>query len=254
MEKSALDLLSKLGLNQYESRTYYALSKNGSATAGKISALAKIPRPRQYDVLASLEKKGFVMVQPGRPVKYSAREIAAVSDVLKKTKASEHEAHIKSIDSITGELKDVLVSDSGSDIADSASMDLVWTLRGRGNIYTKMQELIENASQNIVISTSEAGLARKSTTLQKSLKAAKNKGVKISIRAPIKGANAKAAEKLRDYATLNHAENGYRFMLFDNDHAILLLTPEAKNGGAKNEVALWVRSQEFAQNFQKLLK
>jgi len=47
------------GLNQYEARVYIALLKRPMSLS-EVSSAAKIPKPRVYDVVRSLESKGFV--------------------------------------------------------------------------------------------------------------------------------------------------------------------------------------------------
>ena len=59
-------------LNLYEVRVWTALLSRGTATAGILSVLAKVPHSRTYDVLESLAEKGFVMIQTTKPLKYVA--------------------------------------------------------------------------------------------------------------------------------------------------------------------------------------
>src|SRR3989338_6760775 len=70
------EFLSKLrnlfGLNLYEVRIWTALLSRGVSTAGELSDIGNVPRSRAYDVLESLEKKGFVMMKLGKPIKYLA--------------------------------------------------------------------------------------------------------------------------------------------------------------------------------------
>ena len=60
------ELLSKLrryfNLNLYEVRIWTALLSRGVSTAGELSDIGNVPRSRAYDVLESLEKKGFVVM------------------------------------------------------------------------------------------------------------------------------------------------------------------------------------------------
>jgi sugar-specific transcriptional regulator TrmB len=49
-----------LGLNSYEFRAYQALIRLGKATAPKISKLSSVPSSRVYDILSSLESKGYI--------------------------------------------------------------------------------------------------------------------------------------------------------------------------------------------------
>ena len=70
------EFLSKLrryfSLNLYEVKIWAALLSRGVATAGELSDIANVPRSRSYDVLESLEKKGFVIMKLGKPIKYIA--------------------------------------------------------------------------------------------------------------------------------------------------------------------------------------
>ena len=49
-------------LNVYETKVWLALIGKGSASAGEIAELSGVPRSRTYDVLETLEKKGFAIV------------------------------------------------------------------------------------------------------------------------------------------------------------------------------------------------
>ena len=57
-------------LNVYETKVWLALLGKGIASAGEVSTMSGVPRSRTYDVLESLEKKGFAIEKLGKPVKY----------------------------------------------------------------------------------------------------------------------------------------------------------------------------------------
>ena len=57
-------------LNIYETKVWIALLSKGIASAGEIATISSVPRSRTYDVLESLEKRGFAIVKIGKPVKY----------------------------------------------------------------------------------------------------------------------------------------------------------------------------------------
>ncbi len=67
-------MLVRLGFTRYEAKVYVALLVRGTATASEISDLSGVPYTRVYDVLGSLESKGFVASIPGRPMKFQAIE------------------------------------------------------------------------------------------------------------------------------------------------------------------------------------
>src|SRR3990167_8228411 len=91
------------GFNLYEVRIWTALLSRGVSTAGELSEIGNVPRSRAYDVLESLEKKGFVLMKLGKPIKYIA---VKPEEILKRVKTSiqiEAETKIKSIDMIKEE-------------------------------------------------------------------------------------------------------------------------------------------------------
>ena len=67
VQKSFLMKLKDFGLNSYEAKLWVALLSRGVSTAGELSDIANVPRSRTYDVLESLEKKGFIIVKIGNP-------------------------------------------------------------------------------------------------------------------------------------------------------------------------------------------
>ena len=52
-------------LNIYETKVWVALLGKGIATAGEIAEISSVPRSRTYDVLESLEKRGFAIEKLG---------------------------------------------------------------------------------------------------------------------------------------------------------------------------------------------
>ena len=83
VQKDFLERLKDFGLNSYERKLWVALLSRGVSTAGELSDISNVPRSRAYDVLESLEKKGFIIVKVGKPIKYLA---VAPSEVIKPSK------------------------------------------------------------------------------------------------------------------------------------------------------------------------
>ena len=73
VKEEFLSRLRKIfGLNLYEVRVWAALLSRGVSTAGELSDISNVPRSRTYDILESLEKKGFVILKLGKPIKFVA--------------------------------------------------------------------------------------------------------------------------------------------------------------------------------------
>jgi len=60
IEEAERILKEIFGLNKYETQAYLALVK-GARTPKQVSKLSNVPMPRIYDILASLENKGFAI-------------------------------------------------------------------------------------------------------------------------------------------------------------------------------------------------
>src|SRR3989344_2047 len=95
------DFLNKLrrsfNLNLYEVKIWTALLSRGVSTAGELSDIGNVPRSRAYDVLESLEKKGFVVMKLGKPIKYIAVEPTEVVERVKKLIHQEAENNVQKL-------------------------------------------------------------------------------------------------------------------------------------------------------------
>jgi len=62
----------KLGLKEYEAKVYVTLLLYGPLTSTKLARVSKVPHPRIYDVIESLEEKGLIEISNTKPRKYKA--------------------------------------------------------------------------------------------------------------------------------------------------------------------------------------
>ena len=71
-------------LNLYEVKVWTALLSRGTSTAGELSNISSVPRSRTYDILESLEKKGFIVMKLGKPIKFVAIKPEEVVERVKR--------------------------------------------------------------------------------------------------------------------------------------------------------------------------
>ena len=71
-------------LNLYEVKVWAALLSRGVSTAGELSNISDVPRSRTYDILESLEKKGFIIMKLGKPIKFVALKPEEVIERVKR--------------------------------------------------------------------------------------------------------------------------------------------------------------------------
>ena len=71
-------------LNLYEVKVWTSLLSRGVSTAGELSTISDVPRSRTYDILESLEKKGFIVMKIGKPIKFVALKPEEVIERVKR--------------------------------------------------------------------------------------------------------------------------------------------------------------------------
>ena len=190
VQKNFLSKLRDFGLNTYESKLWTALLSRGISTAGELSDIANVPRSRTYDVLESLEKKGFIIMKVGKPIKYIAVPPEEVVERVKKKVTEEAETKTILLEELrTSNVLDELnnLHKQGAELVEPT--DLVGSFKGRKSIYSQMEFMIKNAKKSVILMTSAEGLSRKKEQLSNILSKTKDRKIDIKIAAPIKRNN-----------------------------------------------------------------
>ncbi|MFH1506197.1 MAG: helix-turn-helix domain-containing protein [archaeon] len=259
VQTSFLKKIKDFGLNSYEAKLWTALLSRGISTAGELSDIAGVPRSRSYDVLESLEKKGFIIMKIDKPIKYIAVSPAEVLDRVKKKVQIEANDQVKILDELDNSevLKELsLLHNQGVEMVDPT--DMTGVVKGRELIYDHLNTMIKDAKESIVLATTEDGLIRKSDALKRNLKKAKSKGVKVRIMAPLTAKNKKHASSLKEFGEVKHAKDVQgRFMLVDNESLAFMLQADDKVHPSY-DVGVWVIAPLFGKTvsdmFEKVWK
>jgi sugar-specific transcriptional regulator TrmB len=255
VQKEFLNKLKDFGLNTYEARLWTALLSRGISTAGELSDIANVPRSRTYDVLESLEKKEFIIMKLGKPIKYIAVPPEEVVERVKKRVQSDAENQISMLQAVKD--SDVLkelntLHTQGIDLVEPT--DLSGSVKGRNNIYNHLETAIKNAEDNVIIMTTSEGLIRKADSLKNVLTKASKKGIKIKIAAPITKESQQAARELAKIAEVRHidpSEIKARFTIIDGKDLTFMLLDD-KDVHPTYDVGIWVNTQFFANALKNL--
>ncbi len=251
------EFLNKLrryfSLNLYEVKIWAALLSRGVSTAGELSDIADVPRSRSYDVLESLEKKGFVVMKLGKPIKYIAVAPSEVLERVKKNMKKEAEEKVTRLEELKG--TDVLgelntLHSQGIELVEPS--DLSGSLRGRHNLYNHLELTIRNAEKSVVLMTTAQGLVRKAEGLRHTLESVKKRGVKVRIAAPLSSKEAKeAAKELKGVADVRHTDAKARFCIVDNKDLIFMILDDAEVHPTY-DVGVWLNTPFFASALEGL--
>jgi len=247
------EFLNKLrqyfGLNLYEVKIWTALLSRGVSTAGELSDIGNVPRSRAYDILESLEKKGFIIMKLGKPIKYIAVEPKEVVERAKKLMFDDAKEKVKRLDDLKGgdllsELN--LLHKQGIEFIEPT--DLSGAIRGRHNMYSHMETLLKGAEKNVSIMTTSKGLIRKVESLKPTLEKLKRKGINIKIAAPITKESINVARDLSKIAEVK-ATNGTkiegRFVLIDGKNIMFMVMNDDKVHPSY-DIGVWVNTPYFA--------
>lgn len=253
-EEFLIKLRRYFGLNLYEVKIWTALLSRGVSTAGELSDIANVPRSRSYDILESLEKKGFVVMKLGKPIKYIAVPPKEVVERVKKNMKTEAEEKVKRLDGL--KKTDVIqelnsLHTQGVELIEPS--DLSGSLKGRHNLYNHLELTIRNAEKTVTIMTTSQGLIRKVDSLKPVLEQIKKRGVKIRIAAPLTKETDKAVKDLSGVAEVKHTSNKARFVIVDGKELIFMVMDDA-DVHPTYDIGIWINTPFFASALENMFE
>src|SRR4030042_262616 len=250
------EFLTKLrryfGLNLYEVKIWTALLSRGVATAGELSDIANVPRSRSYDVLESLEKKGFVVMKLGKPIKYIAVPPAEVVERVKKNVRKDADESVKRLENLknTDVLQELTsLHTQGVELIEPS--ELSGSLKGRHNLYNHLEMTIKEAEKSVIIMTTEQGFIRKMEALSSVFEDLAKRGVKIRIAAPLTKDSEKYMKEVSKFSEIRNSKTKARFIVVDNEEILFMVTNDTEVHPTY-DIGIWVNTPFFASALGEL--
>ena len=215
--------LRKLGLTNYEARCYVFLVKLGPSDPRKIASKASMQYPNTYLALKRLGDLGWVELVTRRPAVYRARD---PSTILGEIQSRQRETFA----SLEAMYK----------AKPTEEAELVYTLRGRDRVLSKLLEMVRSASSNVMLVTPAETIEGLEPLLEEIRRAAGRK-VKVRIltdKAEIPGLPAKVESRTGSIVAFD--------LLVDEKTALIGL-PDLSAAG-------WVESSAVAAHFMQFLE
>lgn len=242
-------------LNLYEAKVWTALLSRGVSTAGELSNISDVPRSRTYDILESLEKKGFIVMKIGKPIKFVALKPEEVVERVKKNLVQIAQEKSKRLEKLRND--EVLEELNGlftNGIKFVEPSDLSGSLRGRQNMYNHMDMMIRSAEKTITLVTTADGLNRKMEALLPAFEKAKKRGVVIRIAAPINADNIRMAREFSKVAEVRSVDGFQgRFAIMDSEELMFMLLDD-KSVHPNYDVAVWLSTEFFARSLEQMFE
>ena len=248
------ELISKIkdyfDLNVYETKVWLALIGKGVASAGEIAEISGVPRSRTYDVLESLEKKGFAIVKIGKPVKYLGIKPRMILEKLKNNIRTNAEEKIIILSGIkeTDEFEKLekLYKEGINPVKRS---EVSAALRGKSNISNYIRGIIQEAKREVLICTSAEELKIKTKLFKETFENLIKSDVKIKMALSGDENLIKQISKNLNMRIKKININA-KFFIIDRKEVLFYLS----NNTDKGDNAIWLNSEFFAEAFAVLFE
>lgn len=235
--------LQEFGLTDYEIRSYTSLLQIGPATASELSEASDVPYSKIYEVLGSLEKKGWIEMEHGRPSKYYPKPPSVAMEITK----FQLENALKTNEGLVlDELQPLYEKKGVRERPD------IWIVRGNLNVLAKIRETIEHVQKEILAAVPSIPdpIAEMLIPLVKTIV---EKGVKVQIMT-MKSPMSENMAKLTKFCEVRVREQMYGGgIIADNREVILLLGQEGEEAIG---LAIWsdhIGLAKFAKNYFEYL-
>ena len=240
--------LEKVGLTSYETKTYAALLKTGPITASDLSQKSGVPYSKIYEVLGTLEEKGWIGSDDSRPTQYFAKSPATAIQTSKQQRETEFR---NSEDVILKELIPLYEQSGTSERPD------IWIISGVINIATKILEMVDSCRNEVLIAIPKVAeeLAREASPRLRQLH---DRGVDITILVSedVEEDILKSLARVAKVKVKKGLFGGG--IISDKRYVVLLLGEELGTTGSKEAVAIWADHSGLAgfarEYFEYLLK
>lgn len=236
-------------LNVYETKVWLALLSKGLASAGEVADISGVPRSRTYDVLESLEKRGFAIVKIGKPVKYLGVKPEVILEKLKNNVKKDAEERVESLSKVKdtdeyAQLEHLYVEG----INPIKKEDLSASIKGKSNITNHLRELLENAKTEVLICTHAEEMFSKTKLFQTTFDLLKKK--KVKIRVALSGDEKLISELSKKIGIkIKKVDMEAKFFIIDRTEVVFYVT---KHG--EEDIAIWLNSDFFAESFAVLFE
>jgi sugar-specific transcriptional regulator TrmB len=145
--EEAIEVLQQLGLKEYEARCFVGLSRLDTGTAKRLSELTEVPRTRVYDAIRVLEAQGLVEIQHSSPQRFRAVPLEEATETIR----DQYEARIE-------RFHDALETIETVDTDEDSPVQQVWAMTGREGIENRTDELIQKATDEVVLVLGDGSL------------------------------------------------------------------------------------------------
>ena len=240
--------LERIGLTSYEIKTYSALLKTGQINASDLSQKSGVPYSKIYEVLGTLEEKGWIGSDDSRPTQYFAKSPATAIETTKQNLETEFKRN-ESI--IVKELTPLYEQSGTSERPD------IWVLSGVVNIASKILEMVDSCRNEVMVAIPKVAEDLAKEALPK-LRLLHDRGVDITILVS-EDVNSETLKSLSRVANVKIKKGLFGGgIISDKRYVVILLGEDLGTSSSAEAVAIWADHSGLAgfarEYFEYLLK
>ena len=248
-ESEIVSVLRDFGLTDKEAEVYLFLAKTGVQRAGEVSKRLKMHKAQVYRILDALESKGLAEATlefPARFVPVSFEHFLDMTIIAKREETFNLE---KRKSKLLARWESIIPSKP------SPQQAKFTVIKGRENIYSRILELIEQASAEILAMTDSIGIIRSEEAGIFDL--TEKHDIRFRILTNVKKDNYRFVKEVLQKTLPKHFEiegrhkdlgaKPYpRFVIRDNNEIVFFLTPTNEASVInQDETVLWTNSREI---------
>ena len=238
-------------LNVYETKVWLALISKGIASAGEIANLSQVPRSRAYDVLESLEKKGFAIIKIGKPVKYIGIKPRIILERLKNRVKKDAQEKIASLSKVKESEEFTKLEELyKGGINPVKREDISASIKGKSNISNFLKEIIKEAKKEVIICTNADEIKIKAKLFYQTFEHLNKSSIELKIALSGNETLIKEIEK-KFSMKIKKIDIDTKFFIIDRKEILFYLS---KKEIGKEDIAIWLNSEFFAQAFASLFE
>ena len=151
-QEQVLKMLSNLGFDPIDARTYVYLAKKGMQKASDITKALKLTKQQFYPCIKRLQSKGIVTSTIEHPARFSAMPFEKVVDLFIKAKIEETRT-------LQISKAEILSNWQNLKLEDEAYAKFT-VLQGRTFIFSKIQQMIQETRKQVLTITTVPALAQ----------------------------------------------------------------------------------------------
>lgn len=236
-------------LNIYETKVWLALLSKGVASAGEIAKLSRVPRSRTYDVLETLEKKGFAIEKIGKPIMYMGVKPKGILERLKNSVRKDAEEKINYLTNIKDTEEFTTLEEMYTKSSEPVKKEeLPLSLRGKSMISNYIREILNKAEKEVIICNDVEDIKSKLSLFRKTISLLKKSNIKVKI--ALSGDEESISELSGMLGVkITPINVNAKFFIVDKSEILFYLSKSEED-----ENAIWIGSEFFTKAFSDLFE